>query len=449
MAQALQTLRGWLSHKQTFWLLLGGGMLLRLALILSAWDAPLEGDARWYGEAAEQWLNGGGYDPYWPPGLTTWLALWKGIFGSGDGVARLSILPWALLFFMALRPALRAVSNEAFTNALVLLFCIYPTFLLHSTEPLSHLPAACFLLLAWNAVEKARTSGKWSPLLWTGLWLGLLILVRPSALLLLLLWPMVLGGRRKDKGRFPLRYLLPWLPGLAIVVGASLAISAFAFNDGRTILLNTSNARNFYLGNNAWTPEYKTWYYGSHWAQHPDHPEAFREELQDLDSSFESEGAMAFWEASFTDILDRPGAFLRRCLSRVRTFLAYDTMAAGRLQHKGNTPLAVLALALDALCFLSLLFLAAAFLFFRSPKLHLGLAALLFLYALPYFFSFSHPTYHLPLTPMLAVMGAHAWKVRNEGMRMSVRQKRFFTGVLLLLAAVQVEWTLRMAADWI
>lgn len=437
--------KGMLGHPKAAFILMTVATGLRLALILAMGQAPLEGDAAWYAQAGSEWANGAGYDPYWPPGVPGYLALFDRPFGISAAYARLAMIPFFMLLFAQIRRALLPIAGNAFTNGILLLFAIYPAFLLHSTEPLSQVPAAYFLLLAWNECTAFRKTQRFSRLWIMGLALGLLLLFRPAALVLVL-WPIGMafsGLRHRKKPQF--QWLIPTIPLLAILITASTLIS---LSQDRPILLNDANARNFYLGNNAWTPDYKTWYYGSHWAYDPAHPVGFRKQLETIEALPKGEQSKAFFQASVSEIRHRPGTFLLRSLNRFRVFFAFDTMAASRLQHKGKSLFAAFTMGLDALAFLSLLLLAAAFAVFPSPdrKLLLGIVLL---YAFPYCFSFSHPTFHLPITPLLAVMAAAAWEPLQDFHTWPRRRKIQLASLVFLLLLLQFEWVYHMGSAWL
>ena len=444
--RAISQLSDWLAHPRAWPLLLAGALLLRLLIVLLAWDAPLEGDARWYAESGAALLAGQGYDAYWPPGLPAYLALWQIPLGPIEGLMRLSMLPWMALLLWQFRTAALPLAGRATTHALLALLALYPALLLHSTEPLSQVPAAALLLLAWNAAQAFRQGRGDRHAYLLGLWLGLLLLFRPSALPILLLWPLLMHRWQGEAGPRR-RWLLAWLPGIALL---ALASGILSYGQERPVLLNDANARNFYLGNNAWTPDYKTWHFGSHWTYDPAHPEGFRQELAAIEALPRSEQQAAYWRAALAQIAKEPGRFAYRSLSRVRTFLAYDSMAAGRLARAERYPLAALALLGDALCLPLLLALALALLFSTGPQdpHKAPLASLCLLYALPYFFSFSHPTYHLPITPLLALMGAAYWGQARSGHGIAPARIPWYRIALGLLLLVQAEWTWRIFRDF-
>ena len=69
-----------------------------------------------------------------------------------------------------------------------------------------------------------------------------------------------------------------------------------------------------------------------------------------------------------------------------------------------------------------------------------------FLYACPYYVVFSHPTYHVPVTALVGMLGAMAGAaILETGLgpiwKGAPPRVRFWTVVALLAyAAVQVEW---------
>ena len=64
------------------------------------------------------------------------------------------------------------------------------------------------------------------------------------------------------------------------------------------------------------------------------------------------------------------------------------------------------------------------------------------LYALPYWVTMSHPTYHFPVMAPLALLGALAWQlVRSSGTGSRARG----WAALVMLALIQVEWAFYLA----
>ena len=76
------------------------------------------------------------------------------------------------------------------------------------------------------------------------------------------------------------------------------------------------------------------------------------------------------------------------------------------------------------------------------------LIAFMLIYALPFLISFSHPTYHMPMVPLLLlpasvfVSGYLQGKVKIDGA--ALRKKWKFLVLLLIFLAIQIEWIVQM-----
>jgi hypothetical protein len=162
----------------------------------------------------------------------------------------------------------------------------------------------------------------------------------------------------------------------------------------------------------------------------------------------------------------------------VRTFFAFDTFTSGQTA-KVSKSLGALTLALDAGLFLLAASLAlllpavvssrdgwrmlmrsslgdgdlAAIAAWRDDRMEQARVLLLvaLVYTLPYFLAFSHPTFHVPVTPLVGVLGALAGVgLLDRGLAevwagLSPRRRLATVTALAALAAVQVEWVWYLA----
>ena len=86
-----------------------------------------------------------------------------------------------------------------------------------------------------------------------------------------------------------------------------------------------------------------------------------------------------------------------------------------------------------------------------EPERRAGLVAvgLTLLYALPYFASFSHPTYHFPIIPLLAAPAAFvaARGLTGASILPSTRgRRRLIYAAWAVLLAIQMEWIAHMSS---
>jgi len=275
-----------------------------------------------------------------------------------------------------------------------------------------------------------------------GISLGGLCLVRPSTGLLVVCLP---AGVAWFARRLP--------PSLLSLALAGAMIGAWVHHahamTGRW-MVNTANAVNLFYGNNPSTPDYRTWYFGSHAKLGSEEIVNFPEyacELQRVQSLPELERPAAFQRLAVSYIATHPGKFLLRTANRVRAFLGFDTFTSAALSrtHLLGVRLTGPVLLLEALAYM-LLVAPSVFLLASAPKAFwqsgatVAILGALTLYAAPYWLSMSHPTYHFPLLLPFAALGAAA-----RAGRMPQRSVRGWIAVGVLLL-IQAEWVWQ--ASW-
>lgn len=427
-----------LNHRQTSWAILGFSLLIRMGYAAFMGHDLWVGDAAAYIEDALNLQQGIAYGPYWPPGLPLLLAP----FAHSWWMVTAVMLSIWMGFYVLLWHLLGKRLERIWVNALLFCFSIYPAFLLHSVAPLTHLPVALAMLgIMWwleelNAEAQRRGGGDLNtetqrlrdrtnglarpPAEGAGLREGVLtgalgltitfmILTRPGSmtvwflLLSFLIWQCFQNWRKS------------WLSILLVVLipitGISLWNQHASKMAERPIFINEANGRNIFIGNNAWTPMYKTWWLGSH--DERENPEfqgfySLRDSIEALPPASESE---AWTPIALEHIQAYPGKFILRTLSRISCFFAFDTYAGANLMAliPSCSWLGYLMVLLDALCFFLLcgLGLIGFLRIIRQQgfRLHnLWIPLLILAYAVPYFFAFAHPTYHLPIMALLALM---------------------------------------------
>ncbi len=421
-------------------------MVLRLFFLLVNAHSPLIGDALYYDGIGNAIAQGYDYEPYWPPGLTYYLAGWKIAFGFNPWISRVAMLPWFLAMAIAVRSILRRQSGDLPANLAMVLLAYFPALIHHSIEPLSQLPTAALLSLAFDQYLKFRKHRDIFPALLSGLFLALAILFRPSTFLLAVFGPLFWTRHRP-------RFAAALIP-VAVIV--PLTLSFLFHQHGRFVFFNDATARNVYLGNNPWTPSYKTWYYGSHWTMSPQNPPGLLNELKSIHEYSPSEKNNVYWTATRRHIVNEPEMFILRTASRMRTFFAADSFTGARLVNLGRPVLGYFTLAVDGFLYLLVIVLALRWLFLPSyspqPFLRRDTLIFILLYALPYFFSFSHPSYHLPLMPIFigyAALAGTSWMIYGDkkpaGMKGFVKGRRNWRIAVATLLIIQLEWILRMA----
>lgn len=427
-------------------LILGIGLLLRIGYASLMQENLLAADGMYYLGTAKHILAGDAYSPLWPPGLPYVLALFMGIGGEHLAAVVAGMLLIYIAFSVLLHDTMRKWSNEQIAGLFSLVFAVSPAFIHHSVAPLTHLPVALCLLVMAISVWELRNGGGTRHLLRIGLALGTAILIRPGSLFLL---PVLMGllllyvptpGWKKA-----FHLCLPFVLAGMMVVAWEIQVYHMT---GRIVWINDANSSNFHLGNHPDTPLYKTWWLGSHdESQNPRFADFYAERRRIKARPPAEQGPLSS-QLTRDHIRQAPGWFVLRSFHRVRCFFAFDTFTGATLQERfpHARVIAFLVLILDGLTYLLIATLA---LLGSSRSLQSGqpgriLWFLTLAYAFPYFIAFSHPTYHLPIVPLLALMAA---KGLSGGDLATIprRTRQYLMVALLIFWGIQGEWVWQMA----
>jgi 4-amino-4-deoxy-L-arabinose transferase-like glycosyltransferase len=427
----------------------GLGMLLRVLALLKLSGLPLASDALSYHMMALQLERGESFASYWPPGLPLYLASIYRIFGGTELAGRASMLLFFLLFSLGIYLLVRKLCSKTAANIAVLIFSIYPAHVHHSIEPLTQLPIATYLVwVAYVSIRLSEKTGRRGRAAFLGAILGLLVLTRASSFLLALVVPAYLLLRTREVRMA----LIPLAVSGVIVFGWVLKSHEMT---GRWIFVNEANSLNFFFGNNPYTPLYKTWWLGSHDEEDSGAPAAYTEILESIRCKPPEVRDRLYLEEALTHIAHRPDLFLVRTANRVRCYFAFDTYTGGYLikQYSVDKKAGMLILMLDAFFYCAVMVAAMVGLFgFSRGSPSAGNTLLLLLlagcYALPYWLSFAHPTYHFPVVPLFGVLASclagSVMSPRQAGARrpwsISAKRKYVLIAVLLAFAYIQIEW---------
>jgi hypothetical protein len=334
---------------------------------------------------------------------------------------------------------------------LALAFAIYPLHVLFSVEPLTELPASLVLLISMSLVLAiCAGSGVWDFIL-LGLTLGLLILIRPSTLLMLIFLPLYLGVRFRK-----------WLASALVAVIPALMITVWILtiynSTGHFVMINFSSTQNVYLGNSPYTPLYRTWWLTTHnndESQLPDGYRAMNTEIMHL--PWYQQNAL-YRRVALESITSRPDLFAIRTFNRMRVYFAFDSYTGSLLLNRyyAGRKLAFAAILLDGSLYILLTFSAVLFLFTVSRDSErfwptLTIVGMILIYAGPYFFSVSHPVYHFPIVSLMGLFAAALWSDILDG-RTSLDGAIFGRGArqiattlaMALFAYIQVEYAVVM-----
>jgi hypothetical protein len=224
---------------------------------------------------------------------------------------------------------------------------------------------------------------------------------------------------------------------------------------GRWILVNEANSMNLFFGNNPYTPLYKTWWFGSHEDDASNVPSAYTAMLTAIKSEPPDVRDRLYLKVALGHIVHRPDLFVVRTANRIRSYFAFDTYTGSFLisKYSINKMLGLVVILLDALFYCTIMAAAILQVFSLSSKSpRLGSAVLLLLmggcYAIPYWLSFSHPTYHFPVVALFGVLAAcfagNVAASRKTGSpwpwAASAKRKYSLLLVGIVFSYIQIEW---------
>jgi len=444
LARTRQILRQVLAHPRSPWIITGVGLGIRLVALALLSRTPLDGDARDYHLTALELAHAVPHRPEWPPGLPLYLSLAHRLFGDQEIVARAAMVPLYLGMCALVQALGRRLAGPVTASLALGIFALAPIFVWTSVTPLTQMLSATAALGAVYAVERSCEGAPRAAGL-LGIALAMLLLTRPSNLLLVLALLLYLAWRRR-------RWQALAIPVVVMTLGVGAWTLRAREMTGRVVFINDANAQNLFYGNNPWTPSYRTWWFGSHKSA-AEVPAGYAVALARIHQRPVGERDQLYTLQAIQHIRERPDLFVVRTAARIRTFLAFDTFTCAQLTQ-GHRGLAAAALALDAICFVALSILAILFpVAARAglPAERRPLVGLLLLasvaYALPYFIAFSHPTLHFTAVPLLGLLGAATGERLLEGggpawEALSLRHRRMLGAALVVFLAIQIEWTI-------
>lgn len=420
------------------WVVLGLGLVLRLGYWLIIRDQPLVGDAAEYVKEAEHYYWGFlNREPYWPPLLPYWLSIIATLFQWNRDALLLSMLPSYLLLHFSLWGLARKTVGNIATTLVLLGMALYPEFIVQSVEPESYLPAATLITFLIWGIYHSLQQDKLGWLIPSGIAMGCLILLRPSAWLLI---PMIGILLAWGKTEFWKRAVF-WTTVSLILPTLWMSYTEYAYKHKWWI--NGANAYNFYLGNNPSTPHYETWYWGSHWNPDPQ----FRAVVDSGWHLLGNELDEYYGEKALSHILAEPGTFLNRAASRARVFWAMDITAGASIQHHtGSKSLGMAVSGFGAMIWIGVLLSfcwTSSTNTFRQSSFPRWAFWLIIVWLIPYLLAFSHPSYHLPILPILFLWASGRKWINPFGAAARPTLHWRILGTLIILA-VQVEWIIRV-----
>ena len=425
----------------TFLVILVLGLAIRLAVAVAA-DGPVKvGNSDETVLAAQQLLDGDLTDPLRPPGLAIYLASFFSLFGDSPAVATAAMLVLHVLLTVLVYVLGSALADRRAGNIAALLVALTPSLVLVSVSTQAYLLVAT--ALAAGVYLTLLSHLRFGPLLALagGVAFGIAVLAEPFVIVLALIWPGYLLIRRHRAAAAVLS-----LVGVLVVVGA-WAVQVHRQTD-RWVFVNHGWGKTVFLGNNEWTPMYRTWYLGS---ARPDFP-GF-DDFEAVAAIYERHPLPMqmdmFRDHGLAYIADRPDLFAARIASRLRGFFGFQTLGGATVQGQtGSNITSYGVMALDALLW-AIVALGTVYLFMLpSPgpghsDAARSLGRLIVLFAVPYWLFYAHGNHHLGLLPIMAVLTGVAVARRSMvSMAGPAKVRRRWLAVIVLIAFVfvQAEW---------
>ena len=385
---------------------------------------PMVSDARDYFDAAVRFASGDHSGPfYYPPGESLAVACGLATAGQNIVVARLVTVAMSTITVGLTALLARELAGEKAALAAAFMAALYaPSVLLSGQTYSQHLAALCLAAFAYFGMRALRER-RATLFVTAGAALGLGCLTRPSmatsALILLAAWVHALVRDRASVRRLAVGAVLVSCTTLAFVIPAQ----SHNARAGAGWSISTNNERNLFLGNNPYTPDYKTSHLGQRSLDELA-PDA-RAYLVSFYAVPDSRSAME--RAALAYMAKHPVRSAWRTLLRATSFWGFDYVASREIQKwfGWGTRAMLPLLALEAGSFFAVGILALAGLTGLRRSCDAGwglwLVALALAYEAPYTIAFSGGTYHFPvmplITPFAAVAVAHgmeSWRIAKE-----------------------------------
>jgi len=419
-------------------------------------DMPLVNDAVEYARFASE-LASGMYDDqayYWPPGTSMIFSVFYQLFGSSLFVTQLFILlveiASVVLVVLIGAQFIESKSAVRFSGYLYALYT--PAIMLSGQLYSHHVAGLCVLAVAYFGV-RALKDKKNIYFLVAGLFLGLGILTRPSmmALVPVLFFIIIVSSifskdplDNLDVKRLVFSFVI-FVTGVLVMVVPVLQHNHEA---GAGWTVSTNNERNFFIGNNKYTPNYKTW----HFASRPDLDDLDAEVREYFLSLYEKTNTRdAFKEEAINYIIENPGVTIIRTLNRARAFWGFDYVMSREIQKYydlGSLDLIPLVLIESGAYFIVMvLVLVGLCCYWKNINNRFGwwLLLLVLAYEAPYVLAFSNGFYHYPVIPLLMPFAGLAIRYRLAHYRASglagvIPNNKIFLVAFVVFVLIQIEY---------
>ena len=437
---------GLLGSRRLFLIILLVGLALRLGVVVAHHGPVASTDAARSTTTAERLAAGEAFHPYEPPGQALVLAAAHVVTGRPVDdptvvtvtMLLLYVVLAVLVFLLALTIADRRAANVA-----VAVVALTPSLILLSISAQPGLLAAVAITGGVYLAVLSLRWGSWINGFLAGAAFGLAVLCDPLMILAALIWP----GYLLVKHHRPAAAAMS-LIGLLLVVGAWSA-KVYRQTD-EMVFVNHGWGKTVFLGNNEWTPMYRTWYLSSVRADYPGFDE-FEEVAAIYEAHDLPQQMVMFRDHGLSHIAEYPGKWAVRSASRFRGFLGFQTLAGATLMMSETVPrmAGMGVLAGDALLWALVAAGAIAAMLLpgvraRGSDAVRALGKLAILFAIPYWLLLAHGNNHLPILPILAIMAGTVFGLRQTPQALpaptTAGRKLVFVLVCLAFTAIQVEW---------
>ena len=345
---------------------------------------------------------------YWPPGTALTLALLTWPVDVELWAVRLVTLIASALVVVAIRALTSTLTSDARTvDITTLLALLYPPAVLMSGQSYSYAFAHLWLVLMAWALLQGWMQRRFSLFALAGFAFGLGALTRPSMLSLAL--PLAAcaalaawrrWGRDAGWGTASLVRAAALFGAPVVVVLAPVVYANNSFGAGP--VLSTNNERNFFLGNNRYTPNYKTGHYA--WRNLDEIEPEVRDYLLSIYEGPQKRRRMK--EEALAYIRTHPGTTLWRTANRIRAFWGFDYVMSRQIAKfyslKGVAALLLLAVEAGGYLLVMCAFIVGLFHGWDVLAARAGfLLALVVGYQIPYTISFASGLYHFSVMGLL------------------------------------------------
>ena len=444
-----------------FWILLIGVALLGRVIVAMGilHNMPLFSDASAHSIQATEIVDGVNHFPYYfPVGTSYVLAAGYWAFGVHLWVAHAlmvlvsvgSVVTTALL-------AQRLFRNPRVAILAGWILALFPGMWMMAAQPFSFdIPLLCINLAALfglRAWESERPVSRLVDYAVVGVALGFAAVTRPSTLsiAIALVGAALIVIWRRYKANEPTQ-AWPFVAGVAVAAVFAVATMTPAVihneNYDQGLTLSVNNELNTWLGNNPYTPSYRTNYLG----QHPvrDFPPEVGTYMRRFNyGRFPSkERREKVQDETIRFVEHHPAVTALRSFNRVREFWGFDYTISNlfRVEWAKGAKYEALGLIFEAgayfvlalLCFIALIFARELF----KPGAIWFLLALIVTFQLPYVFVYAGGRWHYPVLGLLAVIGGAGlyWLMNTPDRWRRLRDSTAFWVCTIVFALIQLEY---------